>query len=229
MGKIEKRNNRFFCELPKEVLDKLGVKEGDTIEFLNVYKDLFVLVPKKNALSSEEIRLLKKIGKVKYNERTKERIERMLSENERNILLELQKKEVVFTYRKSGKTLYGISRDYFHYAVGSSEKKEFRYGILTEEHMQRFLKDYEESIKSGEIKVLKGFDKKYYAINTQLLDTTKHKILKEIESQEKSVKEISEKTGLDEELCKCALEILKEEGMVFEKRKGWYKSVGSGY
>jgi predicted transcriptional regulator len=112
--------------------------------------------------------------------------------------------------------------------VGSNEKKEFRYGVLTEDDMQNFLKEHEESIKSGDIKVLKGFDKKYYAINTNLLNTIRQRILKEIESQEKSVKDISEKTGLDEELCKCALEILKEEGAVFEKRKGWYKSVGSG-
>ncbi len=228
MGKIEKRNNRFFCEIPKEVLDKLGLKEGDWIEFLNVYKDLFVLAPRKPKLTEEEINLLQKIGKIRYNERTKERVERILSHKEKDLLSELKKKEIVFEYKKSGRTLYGISRDYFHYAVGSNGKKEFKYGIFTEENMQKFLKEYEDSIKAGDIKIIKGFDKKYYAISTNVLDTVRQRILKEIESTEKSVKDLSEKTGLEEELCKCALEILKEEGTVFEKKKGWYKSVESG-
>ena len=233
MGKIRKQGNKFYCEIPENVIRTLGLQENDEIEFLNVYKDLFVVVPKKSGLSDQEIKILQKIGKIRYDKRTRDTVHKLLSDKERDIFEDLKKREIIFEYRKNGRELYGISKNYFKYVVGekrnTKEDTKFSHKIIqNEEEFQRFAREFEDSIKAGEIRVLKGFDKKYYAINTSVLNDVKGKILECIKTTEKPVERIAKETGLEGDLCKCAIEILKEEGVVFEKSKGWYKSVGNG-
>ena len=128
MPKVKKSNNKFYVLIPAEIVDSLGIKEGEELEFSKKDGSSFV-VARKGAdqvsgsvivgagagaveMSEKELDLLRKLDTMRYNERTKEKVESMLNAGEKSTLSKMMEKRFVTLYRKDQKEpyKYGISK-----------------------------------------------------------------------------------------------------------------------
>lgn len=82
-------------------------------------------------------------------------------------------------------------------------------------------------IKSGLVIGIKGFDSRYYIYNTTLMNSGTTKICECFSSMggKCSLKEMSEKTNLDENICKGLLMFLLEKGDIIEKSNSTYQML----
>jgi bifunctional DNA-binding transcriptional regulator/antitoxin component of YhaV-PrlF toxin-antitoxin module len=102
---------------------------------------------------------------------------------------------------------------------------EHGYRIIENELEARNLsKRFEREIKSGLIKGVRGFDKRFYVVSMDFYGALSEKILAALEG-ETTVKEISEKTGENEAACTAVLQVMKEEGDVIEKKRGVFRLI----
>ncbi len=138
MVKVYKnKEGKLVIYLPFEVTKTLDLKENEEIDFFKYNNSAFLFAKKSDItnmllgnqsktastaasypsreLSNEEIAVLKKLDTVKYPMRTKEKVVQMLNPNEKTILKQLMKKQVVSLFRneKFKKQLFGISKSVY--------------------------------------------------------------------------------------------------------------------
>jgi hypothetical protein len=149
MPKIYKLNNKLVLNVPFEVISALDIKEGEEVDFLK-YKDNSFLFAKKSDLvgiltgeraaarpaatepfafageiDNDELRLLKKLDTLRYNERTKAKVTGMLDQDEKAVLQRLLKKRAVTLFQKSPdqEPKFGISKGvYNQFLFGKRDK-----------------------------------------------------------------------------------------------------------
>ena len=224
---------RLYSEIPKEIADFLKTKSGDEIEFKPVYDNLVLITPSKEApkelpkgeLGKEEIELLKKVNSIKHYDRTYEKIAKMLSSDEKVIFDELFKKDALFKYKRTGRELIGIDKKYFKYVVGERDElieKLVKDGCIVVED-QGQMKVLNDKIRNEKLAVrgIRAFDKRYYIMSQEKLSEVEDR-LEKILTKEKMLKAISSELGLSEDLCRAAIEILREDGKIIEKKKNYY-------
>lgn len=104
--------------------------------------------------------------------------------------------------------------------------KEFfkkKYAIIkTLEAADKFSREYYSKFKNNEIKGQKSFDGHFYVIDVFLYNTIRKQILSCNLDKNFSIEDLSKKLNKDTELLKIAIEFLKEEGVIIEKRKNIY-------
>ena len=128
--------------IPYEVVSTLGIKDGEEVDFFK-YSDKYFLFAKKSDvvlkilganeneeikkevknekkyteknLETDELKVLKKLDTIRYNNRTKEYVKTIMNGNELNILQGLIRKKAVSIYKKEGENdyKYGISKDVY--------------------------------------------------------------------------------------------------------------------
>ncbi|MFI5412879.1 MAG: hypothetical protein ACHQX1_03225, partial [Candidatus Micrarchaeales archaeon] len=144
ISKIYKVKDKLAIYLPYEVINSLGVKEGDEIDFFK-YEKYFIVAKKDDILklmmpqqqqaapqakpvqpqqqrssnitiSNDELAVLKKLDSIKYGERTKERLKQALNANEKKILVNLIKRKLVSPFKKAGEQTfkYGIAKSVYN-------------------------------------------------------------------------------------------------------------------
>ena len=146
--------DKLILYLPMNVISKLGLKDGDLIDFVPYDDRSFLFMNEKDVserlkgdvparaatpatapmpqqrvavtpvpavqlaananmtdLSNEDIALLKKLNTVKYQDRTKDKIAKILDDAENQLLQKLIRRKVVSLYKKPSETefKYGIS------------------------------------------------------------------------------------------------------------------------
>ncbi len=233
-GKTHEFKGTTYSEIPEEIAEKLGIEPGQDINFLNPYKDLVILIPGKKGNSNEEedeltkdeLKVLKKIGKIRHWKRTRNNLHVLLQEEEEKTMKKLINKGVLFEYTKEGEKRIGIDREYFPLVTGkenSIDKLENKgYAVVEEEREAKELqKEIKEKGIENKVRGIRGFDRKYYVIKKDKLEQLKDKIVKEL-GEEKIVQDISEDLGIEEELCKTALTLMREDGEIVEKKKDVY-------
>ena len=143
MVRVYKQNNKLAVYLSREVVEKLGLHEDDEVDFFSLEGDSFVFAKKSDIakmlasgkgevpqikeskdvaqrfhkeimLSQDEINVLKKMDELRYNERTKENVNKRLDQEGRRILQELENKKVVNLFSKGNSELYSISNDIYN-------------------------------------------------------------------------------------------------------------------
>lgn len=236
---------KVFTEIPAEIVRVLGVRPGDELEFFPAYKNVVVVAPiDKEAggqipaatenprelaaragkaedngtagLAEKEIGVLRKVNAIKYYDRTMENIQKNLSKEEKEILNGLIMNKIVFRYVKNKKELFGISREFFKLVEAGKEIPNFEYAVLNYEgEASEVLK------KTPKVKAVRGFDKKFYLIREDLLRNIEQKFEKTLK-KEKGICAIAAELKIDEGLCRAAIENLKEEGTIIEKKKDTY-------
>lgn len=139
ISKIYKFKDKLALYLPQSVIGKLGIKEGDEVEFLD-YRDRYFIIAKKSDIvnlltgeqtgaarqhatpdkpvpqvSAEELAVLKKLDTIKYTDRTKDRLSKDLSAAEKKTLHGLIKKRFVLPFKKQGEQQfrYSIPKDIY--------------------------------------------------------------------------------------------------------------------
>ncbi|MGI0141438.1 MAG: hypothetical protein ACREBF_02180 [Candidatus Micrarchaeales archaeon] len=129
MVKVYKHNNKLVIYVPFDVIEGLGLKEGDEVDFFKFRGNSFIFASKADItnmivgtqpremivtkpvaqsgpassapeISREEIGVLKKLDTLKYNMRTKANILKMLNSDEKTILKGLMKKKAVSLFAK---------------------------------------------------------------------------------------------------------------------------------
>jgi transcription initiation factor IIE alpha subunit len=126
-----KSKNKFYVHIPPEVAESLAIKEGEELDVSKRDSTSFV-VSKKGVvqpaativvgagvgaveLNGAELELLKKLDTMRYNERTKEKVDAILTVGERAILSKLMERKFVTLYRKDPKDQYkyGIAKSIY--------------------------------------------------------------------------------------------------------------------
>ena len=134
MPKVYKVNNKLAIYLPNEVISELGITDGEEVDFLK-YKGKYFIFAKKSdiadsilskqeptgqpakategkQISPAELAILKKLDTLRYNQRTKSRVNDMLDTNEKATLQALLKKRYISLFKKGSdpEPLYGIEK-----------------------------------------------------------------------------------------------------------------------
>jgi antitoxin component of MazEF toxin-antitoxin module len=136
MVKVYKQNNKLVIYVPFEVIEALGLKTNDEVDFFKFNDTSFLFAKKSDVtnlivggvakkesartysspeLSAEEINVLKKLDTLRYQMRNKERVEGLLNSNEKGVLQQLIKKRAVVPFKdqKSKTELYSISKSVY--------------------------------------------------------------------------------------------------------------------
>ncbi len=98
--------------------------------------------------------------------------------------------------------------------------------VKNEERAKALSEELRDRIKAGEIKGTRSFTGEFFIIYTALLESAEKKVLDDIKKAKTcTLGELGERLKLTPTLIRIALEFLKEEGQVIEKRKDIYKYI----
>jgi len=97
--------------------------------------------------------------------------------------------------------------------------------VETELEAKRLSKELEPQVKGHSVMGVRGFDKKYYIATRAFLAQAGEKVQNALLKGELTVGQVCVATKMPSDACVAALSILKEEGEIFEKRKGYYALV----
>lgn len=224
---------RLYSEIPKEVAEALAISSGDEIEFKPVYDNVVLITPSKESpkeqpkgeIDREEIELLKKVNSIRHYDRTYEKTAKLLSSEEKKVFDELFKKGALFKYKRTGKELIGLDKKYFKYVIEERDElidKLAKEGciVIEDQNQAKALNDRIKREKLG-VRGIRGFDRRYYIVTLEKLSEIEDR-LEKILTKEKMLKAISAELGLSEDLCRAAIEILREDGKIVEKKKNSY-------
>ncbi|GEM_PF-2457003 len=181
------------------------------------------------------------IAKLPPRERMEDWFEKKLSEAEKAKLKELLASGRVVKFKSSEvfrKALYTVPksdpRPKIPTKFDNAEKpfqdftleKDGFVVVKNEERAKALGGEFHEKIKAGEIKGTRAFSGEFFIIYTSLLEATELKVLEEVKKAKScGLAELSEKLKLIPTLIRIALEFLKEEGQVIEKRKDIYQYI----
>jgi len=269
MAKAVKNEKGVSLVLSKEEAEKLGFKENAEYELAQATQGVFVLLekavdkpvppikkqvaqqPAQKRLPIEEYRLLRKLDKIKYEQRIPYRVHKFLTKEEKDLLEQMKKKGLVSLYTggKYAKTgVYTIPNEIYAIIKGNkprqelpsepeklSEKKNLsweehleKYGYLiveNENDAQRISGKLEKAIKKGDILGTRGFDKKFYIADRAFYGEWNNKITPLITGKEKRVPEICNAINMSEVACRVALELMRDQGEIIEKKRGFYTAI----
>lgn len=194
-------------------------------------------------LSEDEKKALNNIRYIKHAERTLDAISKKLDAAGKKRFDELLQAGVVFRYKKYNKELYGISREYFRQldakpaaAAAALPKKPAlpadpqlaelsREGFLVMVN-ENEVRGLNEKLKKSALKAhgIRAFDMKYYIITDARFEDISRRVLESL-TRDKKLSELAGELGIKEGLCRAAIELLREEGRVIEKRRELYARV----
>lgn len=181
-------------------------------------------------LSSEEKALLKKLLAIRFERRTPDEVDSVLSAKERAMLGSLLEKKAVTVFRSEkypkgvynvSDAIYGQARDAPVQAAPVHDPLARGFLVLENEGDARQLSSaVAERIKAGEVAGLRSFDRKYYFIRKDFALAQWPKIMSALEKGDKTAEELSRMIGLPPEACLAILLHMAEEGELLEKNKG---------
>ncbi len=258
--KVLRQGENLVIVVPKEFA---GIKEGDRLELVEVKPGIYTLVntevlvkaPAHPAetkpaaaeaplLSPNELRVLKKLDGIKYEQRIPSRVQKLLSEEEARILDGMERKGFVSIYRGKqyaqtgvyniSNAVYGLLRKKDEPAKPQQTSEQSlrwdehlgKYGyiiIANEAEAKLASEKLEPEIKAGEIMGTRGFDSKYYIAQRKFYDMWNNRIRMLLNvKREATESEVCGALGMSEVACRVALELMREHGELIEKRKGAY-------
>ena len=220
MAKIHTFKGKFYTELPKDVVDALGVDEKTEIVFDRLPDGTYSVSVKEDRL---EEGVLEKANSMQHRERKKDVFMKMLSEEEKKAYDILLGKKVLFEYVSNNERMTGVDRKFSKPPRKAQEKTpESDYMVTDDEDEARDITSkLMRDGRSEDYLGTKGFDKKFYLIKRSKLEAVERKILSSL-AKEKKLRELCEDTGYEEGLCKAAVEILKERGDIVEPKREVY-------
>ncbi len=140
MYKSKTTANKLLLYLPFEVIEALGIKDGDEMDFFKFSDKAFLFAKKSDitsmlagkqearqeprsveprpaapasmSLPADELAVLKKLDTLRYGQRTPENVAKLLNDSEKSTLQRLLKEKAVTLFKnpKEQKPLYGISK-----------------------------------------------------------------------------------------------------------------------
>lgn len=219
---------------------------ASSLEIIQLRDGSFLITPraqKGGSLSEKEKDLVRKLLSIRFEKRIPAQVDRTLSAEEKELLESLLRRKMVHIlhggkYAKEG--VYNVSEFAFssvreppHAAAppalpqkqlpaNSPEHLEkFGWMVLESEHEARnFSNAFPEKVRSGAVKGMRAFDRKYYFVTPRFVELWGKKALSALGKGAKSAEELSGEVGLSPDGCLCLLLHLCEEGDALEKQKG---------
>lgn len=179
---------------------------------------------------------------VRFDRRTPAEIARLVSKEEKETLDGLMKRKLVHIfhggkYEKEG--VYNVSESAFNSVREPPGTQQHSVAqqplpISSPEHLDRngwmvlesesdarnFAAAYPEKVKSGEVKGLRAFDRKYYFVKRGFYEAWEKPAQLALSKSEKTAEEIAAENGMAPEGARCLLLHMCETGDILEKHKG---------
>ncbi|MCX8163258.1 MAG: hypothetical protein N3D10_01755 [Candidatus Micrarchaeota archaeon] len=183
-------------------------------------------------LSAEQLAVLEKLSKIKFSSRTFSYIQKVFSQKEKEVLNSLIKLGLVQLYKDQSKYpqgVYNINKIFYEQkpslqALEQLEK--FGYLVFSDfNEAKNFFEKNKEKLQQLSIKTLKGYDKKFYVVLPSFLDKFSPPILELVEKEPRSINFLEERLQLPYEGILSVLMFLAEDGLVFEKSKGFWQKA----
>ncbi len=241
MGKsrILKKQGKAYLELPKEMLDY------DEAEVVRLDDGQYVVkaVEVKMVAEVEKI-VLKKLLSIRFDRRTPANVEKELTEAERYILKDLEKKGMVnvFKGRKYPDGVYNIKDNIYPILKGNEPPKPEaktepqaqpdspslrNRGFLTlkdKGEAMRLSQKLNAEMKKGDVIGIKGFDGRFYVVTREYLEKSE-KAVNSVLKEGMDVQSIAEAAKMDPEGCSAVMKLMAEKGDVLEKKKGIFSPI----
>lgn len=253
--KIVKKNTTYFINLKndqeKTIIDKYLFSEIDLKEITNealcLIKEEIKPVVNKNPQQKTTTETKTKIidllndKTLEFKNKLEGNFEKLLNKKDLDVFKEmLNNKEVILHklsekykksfYKPNVKTYTDVS--YIKNENNTKDNikdidkfKQNEYVIFKNDFLaQRFSQTFSEQLRKGEIRGTKSFDGQYYVIFTSVFEKISKKILINFK-EDFTVLEVAEQLKQPDDLIRCVLEVLKEDCVVIEKKKGIYYQV----
>ena len=236
-SRILKKQNKAYLELPQEML------EYDEAELSVLKEGLYLLrLPERKRVSEVEIAVLRKLNSIRFEKRTPAYVEKALTEAERLVLKELERKGLVnvFKGKKDRDGVDNIRDSVYPLLKGKNEtvKQEeprkqpdppglLGRGFLTlndKNEAFRLSQQLKQEMRKGDVIGVKGFDGKFYVVTRQYLQKSQAAI-SSILKEGMDVHSIASAARMDAEGCAAVLRLMAENGDVLEKKKGVFAPV----
>ncbi|MBI5228939.1 AbrB/MazE/SpoVT family DNA-binding domain-containing protein [Candidatus Micrarchaeota archaeon] len=196
--KLFKYGEGLAIVLPESLRKRMGLKEGDEFEFFELEPGVFILYSKEN-----------------LNERVK-----------KGVFSDLVKK---LSLQDSPNRQAIRPNAYSRETVERNEKKVLDSGgyliIDNEAEAKRISTAFEKEIKNGDVRGVRGFDKRYYIVSMPFYSALSSKIRAVLATAPCTSREISEAASESEVACLAVLQLMKEDGELIEKKKGFFSLV----
>ncbi|MFH1394052.1 MAG: hypothetical protein ABII71_03340 [Candidatus Micrarchaeota archaeon] len=250
-ARILKRGESRYLELPKELCS------ADELELFALRDGYYLLSiplggkaePQKKGirLAPEEIAVLQKLLRIRFEKRVPPYVSKALNEQEQKVLAALEKKGFVnvFKGRKYQDGVYNIRDDVYPLirpsgAGNTPDKTQStqsapagQYGMLRDRgfmvlgnknEAREFSERANQEIKNGSLKGVKGFDGKFYVVTEGYLTKASEIILKKLD-RDMNLETLAKETKLEMDGCTAVLRLLAESGDIIEKKKGMFAAV----
>ncbi|NCP71991.1 hypothetical protein GW835_01185 [archaeon] len=251
--KIVKKNQVYFLNVDsKEESNDLEVFIGKPL--ILEKEGSFLKISLKESLSKKEEGSVKEVDSVDlrkkkilnllndksltFQDKVEGSFEKLLNKEDLLIFKDMLKNNEIEIYKMSSKYKKGVYQpsNYkemnFKKDFNDSKNSEFsdfqtnKYIILKDVNLaKKFSLDFEELIKSKEVIGIKSFDGNYYVIYKYLFIEIKNNLFNLNLKENFSLDFLSLKLNYSKEVLKVVIEILKDEGLIIEKRKGNYVFV----
>ncbi len=194
-------------------------------------------------LFEKEKEVVRKLLAIRFEQRLPAEVAKALSKDERAVLDELMKKDVVQVFHggKYAKTgVYNVSDAAFYAVrepaspVAGARVPEAALPASSNAHLEKsgwmvletdlearnFANSFPDKIKSGEVRGVRAFDRKFYFVSRGFVQEWERKVQLALGKSEKDEEEIAAEVGLAPGGCRALLYHLCETGEVMEKKKG---------
>ena len=282
MVKVYRKDGKFIVYLPNEVIKELGLKGDEEVDFFKMNNPAFMFMKKSDAsrlilgsnkpvqsveheqssmvnkvnkgeLMQDEIDVLKKIDGLRYNDRTAENVNKMLSQKEKSLIESLSRRKIVSLIKneKDNVQRYSISKSiYDRYLMRKKSEAHIvkqpgqRMDTSTHEYSNEYAKSleekgfavipteaeatslsllYEDSIRSGLIVGTRAFNRKFYIAQRSFVNRNSDRIIKAIRGGASKIGDIVRESGIEEDGVRAILYLLSESGEISEKRKDMFE------
>ncbi|MDD3177892.1 MAG: hypothetical protein PHR26_00040 [Candidatus ainarchaeum sp.] len=209
----------------KESYKKSDILENDSFEDKSIKKKIFDLLNDKNITSKDKV---------------EGSFEKFLNFKDLKVFKEMLKNKEINVFKLSDKYKKGIykidfdklnildnniSNNYLDVDILNKFKENNYLIIKNQKDVNIFLDKYKNQIQNNEIIGLKSFDSNYYIISVDLYNDLKDLFLKTNFENEFGIEKVISNLNISEDISKILIEILKEDCLVIEKRKGVFKIV----
>jgi len=192
-------------------------------------------------LSEKEKEVVRKLLSVRFDRRMPAEIAKLLSKEEKETLEGLMKRKLVHIfhggkYEKEG--VYNVSDSAFNSVreppaplqhapqqqlpINSAEHLEKNGWMVLENETdaKNFASAYPEKVKSGDVKGIRAFDRKYYFVKRGYYEAWEKEAQLSLAKSEKTAEEIAAELGMAPEGARCLLLHMCETGDILERHKG---------
>lgn len=246
--KIVKKNKTYFINIDDKKEE--NILEAFLYKSLDLKKEKEnLLISIKEKVSKEKIKQkivsLLNDDSLTFKDKVEGTFEKLLNKEDLKIFNEMLSNNEIETFKLSSKYKKGVYQvfsnkkdsnkpNFSNVSINKKEDKEDiiktfkskKYIILkNEEDAKKFSNIFQDKLKDKSIIGIKSFDGNYYVIDKLLFNKIRTKILSLKTSLSFTLDSFKEDAELSKELLKIVIELLKEEGLIFEKRKGSFEFV----